>query len=49
MRDTLLGLSEYRKQDRRYFSPIFTAVQALIGNQFSVQQAQAMVGDLGLG
>ena len=45
LRDTLVGLSEYRKQDRQYFSPISTAVQVLIGNQFSVREAQAMVGD----
>jgi len=45
LRDTLVGLSEYRKQDRRYFSPISTAVQVLIGYQGSVRQAQAMVGD----
>jgi hypothetical protein len=45
LRDTLVGLSEYRKQDRRYFSPISTAVQVLIGYQTSVRQAQAMVGD----
>jgi hypothetical protein len=40
-----VGLSEYRKQDRRYFSPISTAVQVLVGNPTSVRQAQAMVGD----
>jgi hypothetical protein len=45
LRDTLVGLSEYRKQDRRYFSPISTAVSVLIGYQGSVRQAQAMVGD----
>jgi hypothetical protein len=45
LRDTLVGLSEYRKQDRRYFSPISTAVEVLIGDQTSVRQAQAMVGD----
>jgi hypothetical protein len=45
LRDTLVGLSEYRRQDRRYFSPISTAVQVLIGFQGSVRQAQAMVGD----
>jgi hypothetical protein len=45
LRDTLVGLSEYRKQDRRYFSPISTAVQVLVGYQASVRQAQAMVGD----
>jgi hypothetical protein len=44
LRDTLVGLSEYRKQDRQYFSPISTAVQVLIGNQYSVREAQAMVG-----
>jgi len=44
LRDTLVGLSEYRRQDRRYFSPISTAVQVLIGYQGSVRQAQAMVG-----
>jgi hypothetical protein len=45
LRDTLVGLSEYRKQDRRYFSPILTAVDVLVGNPMSVRQAQAMVGD----
>jgi hypothetical protein len=45
LRDTLIGLSEYRRQDRRYFSPISIAVQVLIGYQGSVRQAQAMVGD----
>ncbi|WP_428340761.1 hypothetical protein [Mycobacterium sp.] len=45
LRDTLVGLSEYRRQDRRYFSPISTAVQVLIGSEGSVRQAQAMVGD----
>lgn len=45
LRDTLVGLSEYRRQDRRYFSPISTAVSVLIGYQGSVRQAQAMVGD----
>jgi hypothetical protein len=45
LRDTLVGLSEHRKQDRRYFSPISTAVQVLVGNPTSVRQAQAMVGD----
>jgi hypothetical protein len=44
LRDTLVGLSEHRKQDRQYFSPISTAVQVLIGNPFSVREAQAMVG-----
>lgn len=45
LRDTLVGLSEYRRQDRQYFSPISTAVSVLIGYQGSVRQAQAMVGD----
>jgi hypothetical protein len=45
LRDTLVGLSEHRRQDRGYFSPISTAVQVLVGKQTSVQQAQAMVGD----
>ena len=45
LRDTLVGLSEYRKQDRGYWSPISTAVQVLLGNASSVRQAQAMVGD----
>lgn len=45
LRDTLVGLSEYRRQDRRYFSPISTAVSVLIGYQGSVRQAQAMVGN----
>ncbi len=45
LRDTLVGFSEYRRQDRRYFSPISTAVSVLIGYQSSVRHAQAMVGD----
>lgn len=45
LRDTLVALSEYHKQDRRHFSPIETAVQVLAGNRFSVEHAQAMVGD----
>jgi hypothetical protein len=45
LRDTLVGLSEYREQDRGHFSPISTAVQVLIGNAMTVRQAQAMVGD----
>ena len=45
LRDTLVGLSECRRQDRRYFSPLSTAVQVLIGYEGSVRQAQAMVGD----
>lgn len=44
LRDTLVALSDYRKQDRRHFSPISTAVRVLVGDQTSVQQAQAMVG-----
>lgn len=39
LRDTLVSLSEHRKQDRRYFSPISTAVQVRIGNQFIVRSA----------
>jgi hypothetical protein len=45
LRDTVVGLSEYRRQDRGYFSPLSTAVQVLMGYASSVQQAQAMVGD----
>ncbi|HYB36306.1 MAG TPA: hypothetical protein VEF72_11380, partial [Mycobacterium sp.] len=45
LRDTLVGLSEHRRQDRGYFSPISTAVQVLVGNPTSVRQVQAMVGD----
>lgn len=45
LRDTLVGLSDSRKQDRGFFSPMSTAVQVLIGNAMSVRQAQAMVGD----
>lgn len=45
LRDTLVGLSAYRRQDRGHFSPLSTAVQVLMGNAYSVQQAQAMVGD----
>ena len=45
LRDTLFGLNEYRKQDRGYWSPISTAVQVLLGNPTSVEQAQEMVGD----
>jgi hypothetical protein len=45
LRDTLVGLSEHRRQDRGYFSPISTAVQVLVGDPTSVRQAQAMVGE----
>ncbi|CAN5875595.1 hypothetical protein BH09ACT7_BH09ACT7_29040 [soil metagenome] len=45
VRDTVVGLSEYRRQDRGYFSPLSTAVQVLMGHHSSVRQAQAMVGD----
>jgi hypothetical protein len=45
LRDTVLGLSEYRRQDRGYFSPLSTAVQVLMGDLSSVRQAPAMVGD----
>lgn len=44
LRDTLVDLSEYRKQDRRFFSPISTSVQVLVGNPYSLREAQAMVG-----
>jgi hypothetical protein len=44
LRDTLIGLSAERKQDRRYWSPISIAVQVLLGNPRSVRQAQTMVG-----
>jgi hypothetical protein len=45
LRDTLIGLSEHRNQDRGHWSPISTAVQVLFGNPSSARQAQAMVGD----
>lgn len=45
LRDTVVGLSEYRRQDRGYSSPVSTAVQVLMGFASSVQRAQAMVGD----
>jgi hypothetical protein len=45
LRDTLVGLSEHRRQDRGYFSPISTAVQVLVGKQTSVREAQVLVGD----
>lgn len=45
LRDTVVGLSEYRRQDRGYFSPLSSAVQVLMGHPSSVRQAQAMVGD----
>lgn len=45
LRDTLVGLGEFRKQDRGYFSPISTAVQVLVGKEFSVREAQLMAGD----
>ena len=44
LRDTLVGLYEYRKQDRGYWSPISTAVHVLLGDPSSVEQAQEMVG-----
>lgn len=45
LRDTVVGISEYRRQDRGYFSPLSTAVQVLMGYASGVQQAKAMVGD----
>lgn len=45
LHDILMGLSEHRRQDRGYFSPVSTAVQVLFGNPSSVRQAQFMVGD----
>ncbi|WP_458686364.1 hypothetical protein [Nocardia tengchongensis] len=45
LRDTLIGLSELRNQDRQYWSPIRTAVNVLCGSPTSVRQAQAMAGD----
>ena len=46
LRDTLIGLSAVRNQDRGFWSPVSTAVQVLLGNATSVRQAQAMVGDV---
>ena len=43
LRDTLIGMSADRKQDRQYWSPVSIAVQVLLGNASSVRQAQAMV------
>ena len=45
LRDTLIGLSAHRKQDRQFWSPVSIAVQVLLRNPSSVRQAQAMVGD----
>lgn len=45
LRDTVVGLSACRRQDRDHFSPLSTAVQVLMGHSSSVQQAQSMVGD----
>lgn len=45
LRDTVVGLSDYRRQDHGHFSPLSTAVQVLMGHRIIVQQAQAMVGD----
>lgn len=45
LRDTLIDLSEYRKQARGYGSPVGTAVDVVLGNASSVRYAQAMVGN----
>lgn len=45
LRDTLVGLSAHRKQDRGPWDPISAAANVLVGYQGSVQLAQRMVGD----
>jgi hypothetical protein len=45
LRDTLIDMSEYRKQARGHGSPVSTAVDVLLGNASSVRYARAMVGD----
>lgn len=45
LRDTLIGLSEYRKQGLGFGSPVGTAVDVLMGDATSVRYAQGMVGD----
>ncbi|MGV0596777.1 hypothetical protein [Mycolicibacterium porcinum] len=45
LRDTLLDLSEYRKQARGFGSPVGTAVDVLFGSASDVRYARAMVGD----
>ncbi|WP_373235092.1 hypothetical protein [Mycobacterium marinum] len=45
LRDTLIGLSEYRRQGLGFGSPVRTAVDVLFGNASNVRYAKAMVGD----
>lgn len=45
LRDTVVALSEHRKQDRVHWDPISAAANVLLGYQGSVQLAQTMVGD----
>lgn len=45
LRDTVVALSEYRKQDQVHWNPISTAADVLVGYQGSVRLAQSMVGD----
>jgi hypothetical protein len=45
LRDTVVALSEHRKQDRVHWDPIATAANVLVGYQGSVRLAQTMVGD----
>ncbi|MEU1982080.1 hypothetical protein [Nocardia sp. NPDC019395] len=45
LRDTLVGLSDLRRQGRWFWSPMSTAVKVLFGYASSVRDAQVMVGD----
>lgn len=45
LRDTVIGLSEYRKQGRGFVSPVGSAVDVLFGTESGVRYARAMVGD----
>ncbi|MFC8525650.1 hypothetical protein [Nocardia sp. NPDC057227] len=45
LRDTLVGLSDLRRQGRWFWSPMSTAVNVLFGYVNSVRDAQIMVGD----
>ena len=45
LRDTVVALSEHRKQDQAHWNPISTAADVLAGYQGSVRLAQLMVGD----
>lgn len=45
MRDTVIGLSEYRKQGRGFGSPVGSAVDVLFGTESGVRYARAMVSD----